>query len=283
MTFGLQTAALNALAGRFDVSPAWKFYVEVLGVIIAEFQECSGLGAEREVKRVREGGTNDFEWLLPGQITYTNIILKRGITYNRELWRWFNWGLLDGQVWGVHSVPGAGTVINLLKMAGVIVPQGTHMSIVLGTVDGKKARHWNIIGAIPVRWSGPEMTAGSDQVAVESLEIAYQGIDLSLEMGTPMSFFSSSDSQDLSSSGTETSGPPAGYYDIARTGATEADEELTGGYGAIARVTGTEADEEITNTYWDIPADYKAEEEEKEEAGDEAAGDGAGAAGAGAA
>jgi len=217
MAFGLQTAALNAVTSalglRFDVSPAWKFYVEVLGVIIAEFNECSGLSMEREVKRVREGGTNDFEWLLPGQIVYGNITLKRGITYNRELWRWFRWGILDGQVWGVHSVPGAGTVINLLKMAGVIVPQGTHMSIILGTVDGKKARHWDVIGAIPVKWTGPQMQSGSDQVAVEELEIAHQGIDLSLEMGTPMSFFSASDNRDLSSTA-PTSGLPEGdtYY-----------------------------------------------------------------------
>jgi len=218
MAFGLQTAALNAVTNalglRFDVSPAWKFYVEVLGVIIAEFNECSGLSMEREVKRVREGGTNDFEWLLPTQITYGNITLKRGITYNRELWRWFRWGILDGQVWGVHSVPGAGTVINLLKMAGVIVPQGTHMSIILGTVDGKKARHWDVIGAIPVKWTGPQMQSGSDQVAVEELEIAHQGIDLSLEMGTPMSFFSSSDAADLSSEAPSSALPTESYYNL---------------------------------------------------------------------
>jgi phage tail-like protein len=193
MTFGLQTAALNAAVDavgiRFDVSPAWKFYVEVLGVIIAEFSECSGLGMQREVDTVKEGGTNDFVWLLPGRVSYNNIILKRGITYNRELWRWFRWGMYDGQVWGLHTIPGSSVAIRGLKMLGVVVPQGITMSIILGTVDGKKARHWDVIGAIPVKWSGPDMVAGSDQVAIETLEIAYQGIDLSLEMGTPMSFF----------------------------------------------------------------------------------------------
>jgi phage tail-like protein len=281
MAFGLQTAALNAglnaLGVRFDVSPAWKFYVEILGVIIAEFNECSGLSVEREVKRVREGGTNDFEWLLPGQITYGNIVLKRGITYNRELWRWFNYGTLDGQVWGVHSVPGAGTVINLLKMAGVIVPQGTHMSIILGTVDGKKARHWDVIGAIPVKWTGPEMTAGSDQVAVESLEVAHQGIDLSLEMGTPMSFFSSSSESLSSSSSGATAPPPPGYWDIERVTGTEADEELTGGYAGLETVTGSKADEELSNTYWDIPADYTADEEAEGEDGADAGAESGGA------
>jgi len=189
----LQTQALTAVEGavgiRFDRSPAWKFYVEVLGVLVAEFQECSGLTMEREVIPWREGGTNDFEWLLPGQITYPPVTLKRGITYNRELWRWFRWGMLDGQVWGFNTVPGASMAISLLKSQGVIVPAGTSMSIVLGTVDGKVARHWDLIGVIPTKWTGPEMQAGSGEVAIEALEVRHQGIDLSLEMMTPMAGF----------------------------------------------------------------------------------------------
>ena len=193
MVLSLQTQGLTALEGalgiRFDVSPAWKFYVEVLGVLVAEFQECSGLSMEREVKKVREGGTNDFEWLLPGQITYSNVVLKKGITYNRELWRWFRWGMLDGQVWGFDTIPGASMAISLLRSQGIIVPAGTSMSIVLGTVDGKVAKHWDLIGAIPVKWIGPDMKADSNEAAVETLEVAHQGIDLSLEIMTPMAGF----------------------------------------------------------------------------------------------
>ena len=229
MVLSLQTQGLTALAGalgvRFDVSPAWKFYVEVLGVLVAEFQECSGLGMEREVQKVREGGTNDFEWLLPGQITNSNIILKKGITYNRELWRWFRWGMLDGQVWGFNTVPGASTAISLLKMAGVIVPMGTSVSIVLGTVDGKVAKHWDLIGAIPVKWTGPDMTAGSDQAAIETLEVAHQGIDLSLEMMTPMAgFFGGGAGEDLSSP-PPPEGAPNSYYDLQTGGNIEGSNE----------------------------------------------------------
>jgi phage tail-like protein len=264
MAFGLQTAALNAGASalglRFDAAPAWKFYVEILGVVIAQFDECSGLSMEREVKEVREGGTNDFEWLLPGQIKYGPVTLKRGITYNRELWRWFRWGMLDGQVWGVHTVPGASMAISLLKMAGVIVPQGTHMSIILGTVDGKKARHWDLIGAMPVKWTGPSMQAGSDQVAVEELEIRHQGIDLSLEMGTPMHYFSSNDAADLSSEAPASTLPEASYYNLYPSPATEeaAEEEA-----AAEAVEGT--------TYWNMDRDHTDDEEAEGEAQDAAA------------
>ena len=89
------TAVTKALGLRFDAAPAWKFYVEVMGVLVAEFQECSGLTMERDVKEVKEGGTNDFEWLLPGRIKYGPITLKKGVTYNRELWRWFRAGRVE--------------------------------------------------------------------------------------------------------------------------------------------------------------------------------------------
>ena len=268
MVTTLQTQGLTALQGvvgrRNDVSPAWKFYVEVLGVLVAEFQECSGLTMERHVEHIKEGGTNDFEWLLPGQISYGNITLKKGITYNRELWRWFRWGMLDGQVWGFNTIPGASMAISLLKAAGVIVPMGTSISIVLGTVDGKVAKHWDLIGAIPVKWVGPDMTAGSDQAAIETLEVAHQGIDLSLEMMTPMAgFFSGSDSADLSSPPPH-EGPANAYYDL-QTG---------GGVGTTGVIPGSEdlssEPDKISKGFWDMPdiapetADEKKAREEKE-------------------
>lgn len=179
-------AAFNALGIRFDAAPAWKYYVEILGVIAAEFDECSGLGMEREIKRVREGGTNDFEWLVPGHISFSNIVLKHGITYSRELWRWFSHGTLDGQVFGLNTIPGGSMALKLLHKRGIHLPHGTNMSIILGTVDGKKAKHWDVTGAIPVKWTGPDLNTGSDQIAVETLEIAHHGLDLSFEIMTPM-------------------------------------------------------------------------------------------------
>jgi len=183
-------SGVGALLGqRLDPSPAFKFYVEVLGVFVAEFTECTGLGVEREVKKQREGGTNDFEWILPGQVTYTNIVLKRGITYSRELWRWFQHGTLDGRVFGPSAVPGAGFAVAALAKRGIRLPHGTNMSIILGTVDGRKAKHWDVIGAVPVKWTGPDLNSGSDQVAVETLELAHHGLNLSLVVGTPMGGF----------------------------------------------------------------------------------------------
>jgi phage tail-like protein len=176
-----------------EPAPAYKFYVEILGIIVAEFSECSGLGMEREVQRYREGGTNDFEWILPGQITFPNITLKRGITYSRELWRWFVTGSIDGMVFGPNMggylEKGVNVLLGLFTDNKVHLAPGTNMSIILGNAQGLKVKHWDITGAIPVKWSGPDFNTSSDQVAIETLEFAHHGLDLSFEMMLPMGGF----------------------------------------------------------------------------------------------
>src|SRR5690348_10424826 len=68
------------------------------------------------------------------------------------------------------------------------------------------------------------MKADSNEAAIETLEIRHQGIDLSLEMMTPMAgFFGGSDSEDLSSPEPH-EGAPNGYYDLTTGGPTEKHE-----------------------------------------------------------
>lgn len=140
---------------RADPAPAYKYYVEIDGVFVAEFTECAGLEVQREVKTYEEGGVNNYLHKLPGRLKNdTNIRLKRGITYSRQLWDWFYAGAFDGRV----------------------VRQS--LSIVLGTVDGFKAQHWNVDRAFPVRYRGPALKADSGEVAVEEIELTHHGLEL---------------------------------------------------------------------------------------------------------
>lgn len=139
-----------------DTVPAFKFHVgvEVDSVIEAMFTECSGLSMEREVITWKEGGVNDFDHKLPGRTKYTNITLKRGITTSNVLWDWFQKGIYDGSV----------TYIN--------------MSVTLYDNAGNVSRRWNLINAFPIKWMGPALKSDSNQAAVESLEIAFQKLEL---------------------------------------------------------------------------------------------------------
>jgi len=148
------------LGERVDPALAYKYSIQIEGVSIASFLECSGIGAEREVKTYQEGGVNDFVHQLPGRLKYTNIVLQHGITYSHELWNWFSTGLYDGKVLRVN------------------------LSIVLGNAEGLKVKHWDVLSAFPVKYTGPAFKSDSTEVAVETVELAHHGLRLNAETKT---------------------------------------------------------------------------------------------------
>src|SRR5258708_16905328 len=74
---------------RIDPYRAFNFRVEIDGLTIGSFSECSGLTAEGDSVDYREGTDIPLHVRkLQGLRKYTNITLKRGYTTNDELWRW---------------------------------------------------------------------------------------------------------------------------------------------------------------------------------------------------
>lgn len=123
-------------------------------IIVAEFQECSGLRLERTVEMIEEGGVNDHVHILPGRNKYSNIVLKKGITSSDALWSWYQTGLYDAKVKRVN------------------------FSILLLGPTGTTEKRWNVISGFPVKWEGPQFNTDSTQIAIETLEIAHHGLTL---------------------------------------------------------------------------------------------------------
>lgn len=172
--------ALENLTGiRFDPSPTYLFYVEISGLIVALFTEVSGIGVTRKVDTVQEGGLNDVVHSLPGTVEYNRIILKRGMSVSRELWNWFHAGLYDFQV----------------KRLNLSIIQGASgqsvMSVIPGSGGYGVVKRWNVIKAYPVSWKLSDLSVNDiNSVAVESIEIAYEGISIDPKFGLPMSTIS---------------------------------------------------------------------------------------------
>lgn len=141
-----------ALAERRDPYLAFRFRVEIGGLDVGGFTEVSGLQLETEVEDYREGGVNEYVHKLPGPTRYpSNLVLKRGLTDSELLWRWYQSGIL-----GVAP-----------RLSG---------SIVLLDSAGEEKWRWNFIEAYPVRWIGPDLRAGTAEVAVETLELVHRGL-----------------------------------------------------------------------------------------------------------
>lgn len=71
------------------VTSAQQFFVEIDGLVIANFAECTGLSVETEVFEYAEGGLNANTHRLPVRTKYGNITLRRGIITGVELFDWF--------------------------------------------------------------------------------------------------------------------------------------------------------------------------------------------------
>jgi len=117
---------------------------------IGYFSECTGLAVEYEVMEYQEGGENRFTHKLRGRIKYPNLVLKRGITYEQNLLKWF----FQTTEWNKRG----GITLSLLG------------------ADGKAVRTWGFSNAVPVKWQGPNLNASSNNAAVETLEVAHLGM-----------------------------------------------------------------------------------------------------------
>ena len=131
-----------------------RFGVDISGLLVAAFTECSGLSGEIEVETYQEGGLNDYEHKLAGRTKYGNVTLKNGVATAINLWKWFS-DVATGKI------------------------ERREISIIMYSQSMEEQLRWNLTGAFPVRWQGPEFSASDSNVAVHSLELAHHGITLS--------------------------------------------------------------------------------------------------------
>jgi phage tail-like protein len=137
-------------------SVAGTMITAAIGYSTAGFSECSGLDATVEIMDYREGGLNTYVHRFATRATYSNLTLKHGvISLDDDLWNWhYDW------------VQGIGT-----RKDGLIL-----------LLDDSRtpAKVWRFKSGIPTKWVGPPLNASQSTVAVESLEIAHEGLDLEL-------------------------------------------------------------------------------------------------------
>lgn len=126
---------------------------------MAAFSEVSGLEMSMEVEEHAVGGINDAVLKFPGRIKWSNLVMKRGLLAKRDpldksdLWTWYE-AYLDGR--GVRK-------------DGIIV-----------LLDEERSPKitWSFRRGLPLRWTGPSLNATQSQVAIESIEIAHEGLRL---------------------------------------------------------------------------------------------------------
>lgn len=138
---------------RDDPYKAFSFVVEIDGIERAAFSEVSGLESETAVVEYRVGSELNTVRKLPGLTKYANIVLRRGVTKDDELWNWRK-AVVDGNV------------------------DRRNGSIVLLDDARNEVVRWSFRNGWPCKWEGPALNARANEVAIETLEIAHESLEL---------------------------------------------------------------------------------------------------------
>lgn len=133
------------------------FRLAIDGLSFADFSECTGLAGEVGTEEYAEGGENRFAHRFPSRGSSPNLVMTRGISRGNDLWEWYAEYIVGGRV-----RPRDGQVELLAWTDGDLAP----------------ARVWAFRRAYPVNIKGPDLSAASASVAIESLEIAHHGLEL---------------------------------------------------------------------------------------------------------
>ena len=144
------------LAFRFDVQ------ISVPGVLgltnplcDAAFAECDGLEMTMEPKTVREGGNNTQQFHLVGPVSYGTLSLKRGMTSNIDLWKWFT-----------QSVHG-----NTRGARGEAV-------IIMRNGEGAEQVRFKVHDCLPLKMKAPALNAKEGLLAIEEMQLAYSFFEI---------------------------------------------------------------------------------------------------------
>ena len=139
-----------------DPQGAYIFCLEIDKREVAHFLECSGLKSSTTVFELEEGGMNHRVHKLPGQSRWENITLRYGVTAEASMLQWRGEILQDK--FKADS-----------RKNGAIVVKNNNMQVV---------RRYNFKAAWPVAWEGPSFNSQSNELAIESVELAHDGIEV---------------------------------------------------------------------------------------------------------
>lgn len=123
---------------------------------VGHFMECSGLKSTAEVFEIEEGGLNGRTHKRPGRSTWDNLVLRYATSASTFLLEWRDAYLQD-------------------KFEG---RKKTSGAITLYDNTGEAVRTYEFVNAWPVSWEGPSFNAGSSELAIETLEIAHEGLTI---------------------------------------------------------------------------------------------------------
>ncbi|ATZ95777.1 MULTISPECIES: phage tail protein [Dickeya] len=152
--------------GSAQSSTVWpmpKFHFEVKwdggagASMVASFQEITGLDIEAQIIEYRAGNSPVFSTIkMPGIIKSGNVTLKKGIfVKDNNFYDWFS-------KIKMNTIARTAVTINLLDESG------------------SPAMTWKLKNAWPTKVSGTDLKSDGNEVAIETIELAHEGLEVAV-------------------------------------------------------------------------------------------------------
>jgi phage tail-like protein len=122
------------------------------------FSEVSGLEVEITPIEYRNGSEAATLRKIPGLRKHTNLVFKRGVLGDLTFWNW----VLEGINGRVRRTEGA---------------------VVLLDEQRQEVMRWNFKRAWPCKYTGPGLNAKNNEIAMETLEICHEGLEIDGQAG----------------------------------------------------------------------------------------------------
>jgi phage tail-like protein len=139
-----------------DPLVGFTFGLEIDQLSMGFFTEVSGLGSSNEVieHKVVDAKGHEMTQKIPGRLSWEDISLKRGITGTLDMWKWRD---------------------DVEK--GLMSSARRNGSIIMYDRDYAEVARWNFENGWPSKITGPSLNAGSNDIGVEEVTIAHEGLD----------------------------------------------------------------------------------------------------------
>ena len=138
---------------RKDPYQNFRFLVEIDGITQAGFREVTIPDTAQDPIEYREGNEAITVRKLPGLIKYGNVTLKWGITDSLDLYNWRK-DVEDGKIKDARK----------------------NMAVVVLDDEANPVTRWEFSQAWPTRYDAPDLNATGNEIAIETLEIAHEGM-----------------------------------------------------------------------------------------------------------
>ncbi len=159
--------------------PLFRFQVEFrrkkdndVQLAYGAFSECTGLEATMEPKVIKAGGANYGAFQRAGHVTFGTVVLKRGITSNRDLWNWFS--LVNEKGKYAYRLD-----VKIAVLRDAEPERGQAASDSGFTPASKPRMTVELFHALPLKFKCGDMNAKATEIGIEELHLAHEGLRFS--------------------------------------------------------------------------------------------------------